>query len=113
MVAPTLYGGQRLYTSLWTHDRTRFVYEGDLVVGDIIVRRLSSTDYVAYMYVGGNKLFSLTTAADDTKALDDRLELLIARYYENGHDTTSHYFAVLRPSLTMGSQPAESTEVTE
>lgn len=96
LLAPTMYGGNRLYTPLWDHDRTRMPSAKDLVVGDVIFYRVSSSKYIIYLYAGGDVLYDLTEAKNDTKTAEARMASLLGRYT---YGTPSYYFAVLRPSL--------------
>lgn len=94
MVAPTLYGGYRLWTPMWQHDRVRLPQEHDLQVGDVLFGRTLSSRPV-YMYLGEELGFVNMTKATldaDTTTVDLRLERLLGYGY---------YFAILRPSMTM------------
>ena len=106
MMVPTLYGGNNVFSPRWQHDRTRLAHEADLIIGDIIVTR-DAAMYELFMYMGDGVMFSLTTAKDDTISAEVRMERLLGRRATNYY---RRYFAVLRPSLTMGSQPVEVTE---
>jgi len=96
MIAPTLYGGERLYTpnsysasSKACTERTRLGMEHDLVVGDILYGRYYSGT-ILYIYAGEDIGFvSLANLATVSKSPNDVLVGVIGYYY---------YFAVLRPS---------------
>ncbi len=98
MIAPTLYGGERLYTpqsysktSKVCSDRTRLGMEHDLVVGDVLYGKYYSGS-ILYMYAGEDIGFvSLATASISTvsKSVNDVFVGVLGYYY---------YFAVLRPS---------------
>lgn len=98
MLAPTLYGGERLYTpnsytasSKACTDRTRLGMEHDLVVGDVLYGKYYS-DSVLYMYAGEDIGFVSLANLNTVKAsVNDTLVSVIGYYY---------YFAVLRPSQT-------------
>ncbi len=92
MVAPSLYGGMYLDSPKDQYDRTRLAYQDDLVIGDVVFRRYSSGYYV-YLYVGGNNLIVLSTLKADSVTIDRRLDLCPSSVY---------FYAVLRPSMTMG-----------
>ena len=91
MIAPGLYGGMYLDSPMWEADRTQLAYHDDLVVGDVVIGRYTS-GYSAYIYLGGDHLVSLSTLANDSKTVDDRLEYIPCWRY---------FYAVLRPSLTL------------
>ena len=94
MVAPTLYGGYRMWTPMWQHDRTRLPKEQDLQVGDVLIGR-TLTGAVLYLYAGEQLGFvDLTTAAlePDTLTAQRQLESLPGYGY---------YFAILRPSMAL------------
>ncbi len=98
MMAPTLYGGERLHTDRWTHDRTRMMYVEDLVVGDILIFRNGyyNVGYRMYLYTGEDNFYCLTTGAYDTITVAKRLEQSLGR---PNYNYSTHYFMVLRPSL--------------
>ena len=94
LVAPTLYGGYRMWTPRWQHDRTRLPKVHDLQVGDVLVGRILSSR-VIYMYLGEELGFvNLSTATLDPGAVtpEKQLERLLGYGY---------YFAILRPSFAM------------
>ncbi len=66
------------------------------MVGDIVIYRASSSKYVVYLYAGGDTLYVLSTASDDTMQAEKRMQSLLGRYT---YETANYYFAVLRPSL--------------
>ena len=87
MVAPNLYGGNKVAELIATSDeaiaRTRMVEKEYLIIGDVIV-----TDNALYVFVGDGLLNTLTA---ETVSLDVLGSLL-----------GNSYFAVLRPSLING-----------
>ena len=88
MLAPSLYGGYRLWASEFAGDRTRLPKPQDLQVGDVIMGKTSSST-VIYLYLGEEiGCISASTLKQDTTALPLRLERLLA--YGN-------YFAIMRP----------------
>ena len=94
MLAPTLYGGYRMWTPRWQQDRTRLPKEHDLQVGDVLIGRILSSR-VIYMYLGEELGFvNLSTATLDASAVtaEKQLERLLGYGY---------YFAILRPSFAM------------
>jgi uncharacterized repeat protein (TIGR01451 family) len=94
LVAPTLYGGYRMFTPLWQHDRTRLPQEHDLQVGDLIVGRTLSSR-VIMMYLGQEQGFvKLTTATLDADTVAPALRLERLHGY-------GYYFAILRPSFAL------------
>ena len=102
MIAPTLYGGERLYTAnkysatnKACSDRTRLPVEHDLVIGDILYASYADNGqkHVLYMYAGEDIGFvSLGSAslASVSSSVNDTLVSVVGYYY---------YFAVLRPSM--------------
>ncbi|MBR5818000.1 MAG: DUF11 domain-containing protein, partial [Clostridia bacterium] len=85
MIAPTLYGGKNVLNSTRFHgERTRFVWERNLVIGDILFYATSSR---FYMYVGDGKFVDMETFKD--RNAYERLEETIG-WQE---------FVVIRPSL--------------
>lgn len=88
MLIESLYGGYRIYSGDNKGDRTRLVREGDLVVGDVIIGRMSSSISIQ-IYVGGAFITLTSGIADDTLSLEARCERLM--FY--GRD-----FCILRPS---------------
>ena len=94
MVAPTLYGGYRVWSQMWQHQRTSLPRQQDLQVGDVLVGRTSTT-WELYLYLGQELGFvNMTTATleADTLTVPLRLERLLGY---------GHYFAILRPAMTM------------
>ena len=94
LVAPTLYGGYRMFTPQWQHDRTRLPQEHDLQVGDLLIGRTLSSR-VIMMYLGQELGFvnlNKATLDADTVAVALRLERL------HGY---GYYFAILRPSFAL------------
>lgn len=92
LVAPTLYGGYRMWTPLWQHDRIRLPQEHDLQVGDVHIGRTLSSRNI-YLYAGPELGFvnmNKTTLDADTVSVALRLERL------HGY---GYYFAILRPSM--------------
>ena len=88
MLAPSLYGGYRLWASEFANDRTRLAKVQDLQVGDILLGRTSSSQAV-FMWLGEDIGFiSMSTKKADTIAPADRLERLLAYGY---------YYAIMRP----------------
>ena len=88
MLAPSLYGGYRLWASEFANDRTRLAKVQDLQIGDILLGRTSSSQAV-FMWLGEDIGFiSMSTKALDTVAPADRLERLLAYGY---------YYAIMRP----------------
>lgn len=94
LVAPTLYGGYRMFTPLWQHDRTRLPQAHDLQVGDLLIGRTLSSR-VMLLYLGQELGFvnlNKATLDADTVAIALRLERL------HGY---GYYFAILRPSFAL------------
>lgn len=95
MVAPSLYGGRKLFANPFQckidgpYYRTRFVREHNLITGDIIAR-FDKESSVLYLYVGGN-LLDLSTG-QKVEDVSKCLEKLLA---------SQIYFTVLRPSTIM------------
>jgi hypothetical protein len=93
MVAPTLYGGYRMWTALWKQDRVRLPMEHDLQIGDLLIYK-GQPEWGMYLYLGEDLGFanmSRATLDADTLSVDIRLEQLLGCDY---------YFAILRPSMT-------------
>ena len=93
MAAPGLYGGRNFncddegaYGQI-----TRLAREENLIVGDILFGRTSSSNAV-YIYLGNGLCWSLSTKAADTVGLQTRLERFVG--YRN-------YWVVLRPSMVL------------
>ena len=94
LVAPTLYGGYRMFTPLWQHDRTRLPQAHDLQVGDLLIGRTLSSR-VILLYLGEELGFvnlNKATLDADTVAIALRLERL------HGY---GYYFAILRPTFAL------------
>ena len=94
LVAPTLYGGYRMYTPMWQQDRTRLPQPDDLQIGDLLVGRTLSSK-VTWLYLGQEMGFvnlSKATLDADTITAAQRLERL------HGY---GYYFAILRPSFAL------------
>lgn len=92
MLVDHLYGGMRFDSSAKLYDRTKLLKEHNLVVGDILIGRTASAEYV-YIYVGDGQLIALNSgvgSAADFKGLSERI-----MYYARD-------FAVLRPSYVIG-----------
>lgn len=98
MIAPTLYGGRRLFTpdqyddnkNVKKHsDRTRRAYEHDLIVGDILL--VKSDTVMVYIY-DGNDLIALHDGSVNaiSGTVDEYLITMPAATW---------YYAVLRPSM--------------
>ena len=90
LVAPTLYGGYRLYTyRLSPTDRTRLPKPKDLMIGDVLVVQGESMEI--YLFTGDDTLLRLTNGTEpDSVSAALRLEGLL------GADC---FFTVLRPSF--------------
>ena len=87
MVAPTLYGGKNVINSeRFLGERTRMLWERNLVVGDIFFLQGKTTKCV-YIYIGEGKMLDLRRLAerDAFERLEDALGW--------------REFAVIRPSL--------------
>lgn len=85
MIAPTLYGGKNVLNSnRFYGERTRFVWERNLVVGDVLIYAASSR---FYMYVGDGKFVDMETFKE--RDAYERLEETIGW----------REFAIIRPSL--------------
>lgn len=98
LLAPSLYGGYRLWASEFANDRTRLAREQDLQIGDVLLGRTSSSQ-VIYLYLGEDIGFvSMSTLAQDSVSVAGRLERILA--YGN-------YYAVMRPMQAL--QPAKPT----
>jgi uncharacterized repeat protein (TIGR01451 family) len=94
LVAPTLYGGYRMYTPQWQHDRTRLPQTDDLQVGDLLVGRTLSSK-VTMLYLGEELGFvNLSKATLDADSVTPTLRLERLHGY-------GYYFAILRPSFAL------------
>lgn len=94
LVAPTLYGGYRLWTPLWQHDRARLPREHDLQAGDLLIGRTLSSR-VMYLYLGQEfGIVRLTTATLDADTIAPAARLERVHGY-------GYYFAILRPSFAL------------
>lgn len=90
MLAPTLYGGRRFYTSSrFDGTRTRAAQKQHLIIGDVLIAKSSTAERV-WLFVG-----------------DGFIELTKNRTFENANSRLSkvlafvHYYAVLRPSMSL------------
>ena len=89
MLAPTLYGGKNVINSeRFLGERTRMLWERNLVVGDILFLQGKTTKGV-YIYIGEGKMLDLQklTERDAFERLEDALGW--------------NEFAILRPSLVL------------
>ena len=106
MVAPGLFGGHNVYTSARSNDplyryldladkplRSRYFWEKDLVIGDLLVMQGEETE-VMYIYTGNNTFVSLNT--EDLFASHAVTDL-----FGYAPSTDWLYTAVLRPSLVL------------
>ncbi|MBR2930926.1 MAG: DUF11 domain-containing protein [Clostridia bacterium] len=91
MLVDHLYGGMRFDSSDKLHDRTRLLREHNLVAGDVLLARTSSSEYV-YVWGGDGVLYNLTSGISEVADFGQLAERLL--YY--GRD-----FAVLRPSYIL------------
>ena len=88
LLAPSLYGGYRLWASEFANDRTRLARVQDLQIGDVLLGKTSSAE-VVMLYLGEDIGFiNMGTLAADTVSTANRLERLLA--YGN-------YYAIMRP----------------
>ena len=88
LLAPSLYGGYRLWASEFANDRTRLARVQDLQIGDVLLSKTSSSEGVM-LYLGEDIGFvNMSTLAADTIPTAARLERLLA--YGN-------YYAIMRP----------------
>lgn len=88
LLAPSLYGGYRLWASEFANDRTRLARVQDLQIGDVLLGKTSSAE-VVMLYLGEEIGFiNMGTLAADTVSTANRLERLLA--YGN-------YYAIMRP----------------
>ena len=92
LIAPTLYGGKNVGNSTrFLGERTRMLWERNLIVGDILfLRGSSSSSAYVYMYIGDGMVFDLQKLSD--RQCFERLEDALG-WKE---------FAILRPSLAFG-----------
>ena len=92
LLAPTLYGGYRLHTEKYTFERVRLPKEHDLIPGDIILGKTSSSESIV-MYIGEDICVSMKAdMPNDSVGIDMRLERL------HGY---AYYYAILRPSMAL------------
>ena len=88
LLAPSLYGGYRLWASEFANDRTRLAKVQDLQIGDVLLGKTSSSEIVM-LYLGEEIGFvNMATLAADTVTTAGRLERLLAYGY---------YYAIMRP----------------
>lgn len=88
LLAPSLYGGYRLWASEFANDRTRLARVQDLQIGDVLLGKTSSSE-VVMLYLGEDIGFiNMGTLAADTISTAARLERLLAYGY---------YYAIMRP----------------
>ena len=106
MVAPGLFGGHNVYTSRNAAEpfyrylsladgplRSRYFWEKDLVIGDLLVMQGEETE-VLYIYTGNNTFVSLN--AEDLFA-----DHTVTDLFGYAPSTDWLYTAVLRPSLVL------------
>ena len=109
MVVPGLFGGHNVYTSSRANEplyrytdladnplRSRYFWEKDLVVGDLLVMQGEETE-VLYIYTGANTFVSLN--AEDLFA-----DHTVTDLFGYAPSTDWLYTAVLRPSLVLDIQ---------
>ena len=106
MVAPGMYGGNRVYNSSYNKNnrderqnrylsvsngtlRSRYFWEKDLVVGDIFMMGGSTSVYL-YIYLGNDTFLYLN---------DMTTKSVAARFEYAPHTTDWKYLAVMRPSF--------------
>ncbi len=94
MLVDHLYGGMRVDSAAKLYDRTKMLKPHNLIVGDILLARTNSKEYV-YIYAGEGNLINLT---DGIGASAD-FETYAARIMYYGRN-----FAVLRPSYVFEDQ---------
>ncbi len=95
MMVETLYGGRRYYgfSGEARTDRTRLARVHNLMIGDVIVRRVSGGTCYAYLYIGNGTHVNITSGfGEDSCDLIKRLELLLS---------SGRYYAVYRPSFAI------------
>ncbi len=97
MLADGQYGGYRVYTKNNQNDRTRMLTEYNVAIGDILVRRMSSSTYI-YLCIGEGVLVNLSVA-ERTEA---DFPLLCEKLLYCGRD-----YAILRPSMVITDEPVE------
>lgn len=91
MLVDHLYGGMRFDSSAKLYDRTKLLKEHNLIVGDVLIARSSSSANV-YIYAGNGELLLLNSGIGDPvnfKTVSERI-----MYF--GRD-----FAVVRPSFVI------------
>lgn len=88
MLVDHLYGGMRFYSKNNQRDRTRLLREHNLVIGDVLIGRTSSSANI-YIYAGEGELLLLSSGIGDAADFATLRERIM--YF--GRD-----FAVLRPS---------------
>ena len=106
MVAPGLFGGHNVYTSARANEpfyrylglidqplRSRYFWEKDLVVGDLLVMQGEETEAL-YIYTGNNTFVSLNAA-------DLFANHTVTDLFGYAPSTDWLYTAVLRPSLAL------------
>ena len=88
IIAPSQYGGRTVVDSeRFLGERTRLTRERNLIVGDVLYLKGTST-YGLYIYLGDGMLLDLSSGLK-AKDIDERLEVTLGW----------PMFAVLRPSL--------------
>ena len=88
MLVDHLYGGMRFYSKNNQHDRTRLLREHNLLIGDVLIGRTSSSVNI-YIYAGDGNLLLLNSGVGNAVNFTTVSERIM--YF--GRD-----FAVLRPS---------------
>ena len=110
MVAPGLFGGHDVYTSARSADpffrylslndsilRSRYFWEKDLVIGDLLVMQGENEEQCMYIYTGVNTFVSLNAGSVfETCSVADLLAYAPSTHWR--------YTAVLRPSLVLDIQ---------
>ena len=91
MLVDHLYGGMRFYSKNTQHDRTRLLREHNLLIGDVLIGRTSSSVKI-YIYAGNGELLPLDSGIGEAADFTTISERIL--YF--GRD-----FAVLRPSQVM------------
>ena len=89
MLVDHLYGGMRVDSTDTPNDRTKMLKVHNLVVGDVLICRTNSAEYV-YMYAGDGYLINLTEGV----GVEADFENLAQRILYYGRN-----FAVVRPSF--------------
>ena len=88
IIAPSLYGGRTVVNcERYLGERTRLLRERNLVVGDVLYIKATST-YGLYIYLGNGELLDLSGSLR-TMDIEERLEVTLGW----------PMFAILRPSL--------------